>query len=133
WSPLGWGRLTGKVSRHQSAPAGSRLDTVAHWGLPVNEEKLYNVVDLLQEIAGETGRSIPQIALAWLLTRPTVATVILGARNESQLQDNLGAVGWSLSDDQLQRLDKASAVTPPYPYYAYWSDRSYRRLNPPPV
>lgn len=131
WSPLGWGRLTGKIRRGQAAPAGSRLEKVAHWGLPVDEAVLFDVVDVLDEIAAETGKTIPQVALAWLLTRPTVATVILGARNEQQLVDNLGAVGWSLSEAQIAKLDEASAVTAPYPYYAYRSDRSYRRLNPP--
>lgn len=133
WSPLGWGRLTGKIKRNQALPEGTRLDKVGHWGLPVDEELLFKVVDVLEELANETGKTIPQVALAWILTRPSVSTVILGARNEAQLRDNLGAVGWSLSDDQLQRLNDASAVTPPYPYYAYGADRSYRRLNPPPV
>ena len=133
WSPLGWGRLTGKIRRGQPAPAGSRLDKVAHWGLPVDEDVLFDVVDVLDAVAAETGRSIPQVALAWLLTRPSVTSVILGARNEAQLRDNLGAVGWSLAPEQIARLDAASEVTPPYPYYAYGSDRSYRRLNPPPV
>lgn len=133
WSPLGWGRLTGKIRRNQSVPEGSRLEKVAHWGLPVNEEVLFNVVDVLDEIANETGKTIPQVALAWILTRPSVSTVILGARNEEQLRDNLGAIGWQLSEAQLDRLNGVSKVTPPYPYYAYSSDRSYRRLNPPPV
>lgn len=129
WSPLGWGRLTGKIRRGQPAPEGSRLDKVAHWGLPVNEERLYKVVDALDIVAEETGKTLPQIALAWLLTRPTVSSLIIGARNESQLRDNLGAVGWSLTGDQRQRLDEASAVTPPYPYYAYHSDRAYQSLR----
>lgn len=133
WSPLGWGRLTGKIKRDQAAPEGSRLEKVAHWGLPVDEALMYNVIDVLEEVAGETGKSIPQVALAWILARPSVSTVILGARNEAQLKDNLGAVGWTLSGEQLQRLDAVSKVTPPYPYYAYGSDRSYMRLNPPPV
>ena len=133
WSPLGWGRLTGKIKRDKAAPEGSRLEKVAHWGLPVNEELLYNVVDMLEEIASETGKSIPQIALAWILTRPSVSSVILGARNEEQSRDNLGAAEVSLSTEQLKRLNDVSAVTPPYPYYAYGSDRSYMRLNPPPV
>lgn len=131
WSPLGWGRLAGKIKRGQPAPEGSRLDKVAHWGLPVDEELMYNVIDVLEEVAGEVDKSIPQVALAWLLSRPTVASVIMGARNEAQLKDNLGAVGWSLSQEQLQRLNAVSKVTPPYPYYAYGSDRSYMRLNPP--
>ena len=131
WSPLGWGRLTGKVSRDKPAPAGSRLDKVAHWGLPVNDEVLYRVVDVLSDIATETGNSIAQVALAWLLTRPTVSSVILGARNEAQLLDNLGARSCKLTSTQCRALDEASAVPVPYPYYAYHNDRSYRRLNPP--
>ena len=133
WSPLGWGRLTGKIRRNQPPPPGSRLEKVGHWGLPVDDEVMFRVIDILEEVAGETGKTIPQVALAWILSRPTVSSVILGARNEQQLQDNLGAVGWSLSAEQIERLDKASAVTRPYPYYAYGSDRSYMQLNPPPV
>jgi aryl-alcohol dehydrogenase-like predicted oxidoreductase len=131
WSPLGWGRLTGKIRRGQPAPAGSRLHDVAQWGLPVDEERLYRVVDVLDELAAETGRTVPQIALNWLLARPTVASVIIGARNEAQLRDNLGAVGWSLAPEQIRRLDEASAVTPAYPYLSYQIDKAFRRLNPP--
>ncbi|WP_327149476.1 aldo/keto reductase [Nocardia sp. NBC_01329] len=131
WSPLGWGRLTGKIRRGQPLPAGSRLHRTAEAGPPVDQEHLYNVVDILDEIAAETGRSVPQIALNWLLTRPTVGTVIVGARNEEQLRQNLGAIGWELSTDQLARLDKASAVTPPYPYYPYYRLPDFARLNPP--
>lgn len=130
WSPLGWGRLTGKVRRGQPVPEGTRLQQVAKWGLPVDEERLFGVVDALDAVAAETGKTLPQIALAWLLTRPTVSSVIIGARNEAQLRDNLGAVGWSLTPEQIQCLDDASAVTPPYPYYAYSSDRSYMSLIP---
>lgn len=133
WSPLGWGRLTGKVRRDSPAPEGTRLDKVAHWGLPVDEALLFRVVDVLDEVAAESDSSVPQVALAWLLTRPSVSTVILGARNEAQLLDNLGAVECVLSDDQLRGLDEASAVTRPWPYYAYSNDRSYRKLNPPVV
>ncbi len=131
WSPLGWGRLTGKVRRGQPFPEGSRLHEVAKWGLPVDEERLYRVVDVLDALAVEIGRTIPQIALNWLLTRPTVASVIIGARNEAQLRDNLGAVGWSLTPEQVRRLDDASAVMPAYPYFSYQIDKAFRRLNPP--
>ncbi|MBL1075639.1 aldo/keto reductase [Nocardia sp. 2] len=133
WSPLGWGRLTGKIRRGQPLPEGSRLHKTAEAGPPVDDELLYDVVDVLDEIAAETGRTVPQIALNWLLTRPTVATVIVGARNEEQLTQNLGALGWSLTADQLARLDKASAVTPPYPYYPYYRLPDFARLNPPAV
>ena len=131
WSPLGWGRLTGKIRRGQPPPALSRLHDTAQFGPPVDEARLFAVVDALDVVAAETGRSVPQVAIAWLLTRPTVSSVIIGARNETQLRDNLGAVGWSLSVDQLQRLDAASEVMPPYPYYPYRTQEGFARLNPP--
>ena len=132
WSPLGWGRLTGKIRRGQPLPDGSRLHDTAGFAPPVEEERLYRVVDALDAIAAETGKSIPQVALNWLLQRPTVSTVLVGARNEAQLRDNLGAVGWSLSAEQIAKLDEASRVTPPYPYYPYWNGMFAER-NPPPV
>lgn len=131
WSPLGWGRLTGKIRRGQPLPAGSRLHRTAEAGPPVSDEHLYNVVDVLDELAAETGRSVPQLALNWLLTRPTVSTVIIGARNEEQLRHNLGSTGWRLDADQLARLDAASATTPPYPYYPYYRLPDFTRVNPP--
>ncbi len=133
WSPLGWGRLTGKIRRGQPLPPGSRLHKTAQAGPPVDDELLYTVVDVLDEIAAETGRTVPQIALNWLLSRPTVATVIVGARDEDQLRQNLGAVGWQLDAEQIARLDKASATTPPYPYYPYYRLPDFARLNPPAV
>ncbi|MDB5686341.1 MAG: aldo/keto reductase [Rhizorhabdus sp.] len=133
WSPLGWGRLTGKVRRGQSLPADSRLHETAQWGPPVDDERLFRVVDALDSVAEETGRTIPQVALGWLLARPTVSSVIIGARTEAQLQDNLGAVGWSLTAEQIAQLDAASRSTLAYPYYAYRSQDGFARLNPPPV
>jgi aryl-alcohol dehydrogenase-like predicted oxidoreductase len=133
WSPLGWGRLTGKVRRGQPLPPDSRLNETANLSPPVDEERLYRVVDALDAVAAETGKSLPQIAINWLLTRPTVASVIIGARNEKQLRDNLGAVGWSLSPEHLRLLDEASAVMPPYPYYSYRIEKGFRKINPPPV
>lgn len=133
WSPLGWGRLTGKIRRGQPLPAGSRLHRTAEAGPPVDDDKLYDVVDILDELAAETGRTVPQIALNWLLRRPTVSTVIVGARNEEQLRQNLGAIGWELDADQVARLDKASAATPPYPYYPYYRLPDFARLNAPAV
>ena len=132
WSPLGWGRLTGRIRRGQPWPEGSRLHDTAGFAPPVDEERLYRVVDALEAVAGETGRTIPQVALNWLLQRPTVSTVLVGARNEEQLRQNLGAVGWNLDGDQVARLDQASRVTPPYPYYPYWNGQFAER-NPPPV
>ncbi|VTU27975.1 L-glyceraldehyde 3-phosphate reductase [Variovorax sp. PBL-H6] len=127
WSPLGWGRLTGRIRRGQPLPAGSRLHDTAGFAPPVEEERLYRVVDAMDQVAEETGRSLPQIALNWLLQRPTVASVLIGARDEEQLRQNLGALGWQLSPEQVARLDAASAVTPPYPYYPYWNGQFAER------
>jgi aryl-alcohol dehydrogenase-like predicted oxidoreductase len=132
WSPLGWGRLTGKIRRGAPLPKASRLHETAQFAPPVDDERLYRVVDALLEIAEETGKSVPQIAINWLLGRPTVATVLIGAPNEQQLRDNLGAVGWALTEQQTAKLDAASAVTPPYPYYPYWNGQFAER-NPAPV
>jgi aryl-alcohol dehydrogenase-like predicted oxidoreductase len=129
WSPLGWGRLTGKIRRGTGLPAQSRLHKTAEFGPPVPDEQLFRVMDAIDAVAKETGKSVPQIALNWLLQRPTVANVIIGARDEAQLRDNLGAVGWSLSPAQMKQLDEASTVTRPYPY---WHQASFER-NPPAV
>ncbi|MEI2301355.1 aldo/keto reductase [Ensifer sp. MJa1] len=131
WSPLGWGRLTGKIRRGQPWPEGSRLHDTATFGPPVDDEKLYDVVDVLDQLAEETGKTVPQIAINWLLQRPTVSSVIIGARNEAQLRQNLGAVGWSLSPEQIARLDEASRTTPAYPYFPYYRQEGFARINPP--
>jgi aryl-alcohol dehydrogenase-like predicted oxidoreductase len=132
WSPLGWGRLTGKIRRGQPLPEASRLQSklVTDLGPPVSFEHVYNVVDAIDAIAKETGKSVPQIAINWLLQRPRVATVIIGARNEEQLRQNLGSIGWNLSAEQIARLDAASDVTPAYPY---WHQRGFKERNPLPV
>ncbi|HWB18017.1 MAG TPA: aldo/keto reductase [Vicinamibacterales bacterium] len=117
WSPLGWGRLTGKLRRGQPKPEVSRLPRTMSEAPPVDDEHLFRVVDAIDAVAKETGKTVPQIAINWLLQRPTVSTVIVGARDERQLKDNLGAVGWSLTPAQIARLDEASAVTPAYPYW----------------
>jgi len=132
WSPLGWGRLTGRIRRGQPIPSDSRLrsQVVVDFGPPVQDEALYKVVDALDVIAAETGKTIPQVALNWLLRRPSVATLIVGARNEEQLQQNLGAVGWSLTPAQVASLDAASAITTAYPY---WHQKGFTERNPPPV
>ncbi|WP_328299838.1 aldo/keto reductase [Streptomyces sp. NBC_00435] len=133
WSPLGWGRLTGRIGRGRPLPAGSRLHDTADYGPPVEDEHLYRVVDALDEIARETGRAVPQIALRWLLQRPTVSSVIIGARNEEQLRQNLGAVGWTLTPEQMAKLDAASHRPAPYPYFPYERQEAFARLNPPAV
>ncbi|WP_026221502.1 aldo/keto reductase [Ancylobacter sp. FA202] len=131
WSPLGWGRLTGKIRRDVPIPDGSRLHETAAFAPPVEDAHLYRVVDALEAIAGETGKTVPQIAINWLLQRPTVASVIIGARNEEQLRQNLGAVGWSLTPAQMAALDAASDVLPPYPHTPYRQQEGFARLNPP--
>jgi aryl-alcohol dehydrogenase-like predicted oxidoreductase len=130
WSPLGWGRLTGKIRRGKPLPAQSRLHKTGDMGPQVADEYLYKVVDALDAVAAETGKSVPQVALNWLLQRPSISTVIFGARNEEQLRQNLGAVGWNLSVEQVAKLDAASEVTPVYPY---WHQRQFAERNPPPV
>ncbi len=130
WSPLGWGRLTGKLRRGAGVPAVSRLHKTAAAGPHVDEEHLFKVVDALDTVAAETGKTVAQIALNWLLQRPTVASLILGARNEEQLRQNLGAVGWKLSAEQIAALDKASETAPIYPY---WHQRQFPERNPRPV
>ena len=131
WSPLGWGRLTGKIRRDAPIPAGSRLHDTAVFAPPVEDEHLYRVVDALEAVAAETGKTVPQIALNWLLQRPTVSSVIIGARNEEQLRQNLGAVGWNLTPEQVAVLDAASDVLPAYPHTPYRQQAGFARLNPP--
>jgi aryl-alcohol dehydrogenase-like predicted oxidoreductase len=130
WSPLGWGRLTGKIRRGHPLPETSRLHKTADYGPPIDDEFLYTIVDAIDEVAQETGKSVPQIALNWLLQRPTVASVIIGARNEEQLKQNLGSAGWNLSPEQVAKLDAASAMTPIYPY---WHQRQFTERNPVPI
>jgi aryl-alcohol dehydrogenase-like predicted oxidoreductase len=132
WSPLGWGRLTGRIRRNRPQAPTRRLQETAQFAPPVDPERLYRVVDALDGVAAETGKSIPQIALNWLLQRPTVSCVLIGARTEEQLRENLGAVGWNLSAEHMRRLDAASYVMPPYPYFPYWNG-PFAERNPPPV
>ncbi len=130
WSPLGWGRLTGKIRSGTGLPKESRLHVTADNGPPVPEELLFRVMDAIDEVAKETGKSVPQIAINWLLQRPTVANVIVGARNEEQLKQNLGGIGWNLTQAQIAKLDSASATTKTYPY---WHQVEFTERNPLPV
>jgi aryl-alcohol dehydrogenase-like predicted oxidoreductase len=127
WSPLGWGRLTGKIRRGQPLPEVSRLHKTAGMGPQVEDEYLYQVVDVLDAVAKETGKTVTQVALNWLLQRPTVASVIVGARSEEQLKENLGAVGWDLTSEQVKRLDEVSGRARPYPY---WHQAQFTERNP---
>jgi aryl-alcohol dehydrogenase-like predicted oxidoreductase len=131
WSPLAGGRLTGKLARNRPAPAGSRFAALGGLGPDVPLDLFYGIVDVLEAIAGELGRSVSQVALNWVMSRPSVSTLIIGARNEAQLRDNLGAAEFSLSAEQIARLDAASAVPPIYPYWHQW--RVFGDRNPPPV
>jgi aryl-alcohol dehydrogenase-like predicted oxidoreductase len=131
WSPLSAGRLGGKYRRNQPLPKDSR---VAQGGSPVpemvvKEEIFYNTIDALYEVAEETGKTVAQVALNWLLQRPTVSSIIIGARNEEQLKQNLDAVGWNLTTDQVKKLDAASEVPTIYPY---WHQQQNLKLNPTP-
>ena len=123
WSPLAAGRLSGKINRHNPQPAvESRYNQGGGQGPDVSDEFLFNIVDVLQEIANETGKTIPQVSLNWVLQKPTISSLVLGARNEKQLRENLGAVGWNLTPEQVKRLDQVSDVTPVYPY---WHQRNF--------
>lgn len=130
WSPLGWGRLTGKIRRGQPLPEGRIKQGGAEGGPRIDDEYLYNVVDVLDEVANETGKTVSQVSLNWLLQRPTVASIVLGARNEAQLKENLGAIGWNLTPQQIERLDKVSEQHPAYPY---WHQRDFQERIPTPV
>jgi aryl-alcohol dehydrogenase-like predicted oxidoreductase len=133
WSPLGWGRLTGKFRRGQPMPRENRLNSPSQAGRgpQVSDDYLYKVVDALDAVSREVGKTIAQVALNWLLERPSIASVIVGARNEEQLKQNLGAVGWKLTAEQVKKLDTASAVMPAYPC---WHQRStFPERNPAPV
>jgi aryl-alcohol dehydrogenase-like predicted oxidoreductase len=129
WSPLGWGRLTGKIRRGGPPPETSRLNekVAVDVGPQVDDEYLFRVVDALEQIARETDKTVPQIALNWLLQRPTVSTIIIGARTTDQLRQNLGAVHWNLSAEQVRKLDEASITPWPYPY---WHQRGFIERNP---
>jgi aryl-alcohol dehydrogenase-like predicted oxidoreductase len=133
WSPLSGGWLSGAIRRGSPPAPGSRVDRVGAYGPPVSEQVLFAVMDVADQIAAETGKSVPQVAINWVLARPTVASVVLGADDFDQLEHNLGAVGWALTDDQVARLDAASTTAPPYPEYMYHRDPGFSDLAPPPV
>jgi aryl-alcohol dehydrogenase-like predicted oxidoreductase len=130
WSPLAGGYLTGKLRRNKKLPKDSRQHQLKGIEPPISEELLYDVVDVMADIAQETGKSITQIALNWLFQRPTVSSVIVGARNEEQLKQNLAATKWKLKAKHIARLDEASKIAPAYPY---WHQRGFVERNPLPV
>jgi aryl-alcohol dehydrogenase-like predicted oxidoreductase len=124
WSPLAGGALSGKIRRNTPPPQNSRLGQISF--VPYDNETLFNVVDVLDVIAKERGKTIPQVALNWLLRKSTVANIVVGARNEEQLRQNLGAVGWNLSTEEVARLDRAGEQKAPYPY---WHQRGFPQLT----
>jgi aryl-alcohol dehydrogenase-like predicted oxidoreductase len=126
WSPLGWGKLTGKIRRGQPAKPGTRAHDIAGTGPHFEEERLFRIVEALDVVAQQTGKSIPQIALNWLLGKKTISSVIIGARDEAQLIENIGATGWSLTAGQNALLEAASDVPPAYPV---WHQRGFPMLN----
>ena len=126
WSPLGWGKLTGKIRRGQPAKPGTRAHDIAGTGPHFEEERLFKIVEALDVVAQQTGKSIPQIALNWLLGKKTISSVIIGARDEAQLIENIAATGWSLSAEQNALLEAASDVSPAYPV---WHQRGFPMLN----
>ena len=127
WSPLAGAKLSGKVGRHKEAPTGSRASTDASWEVP--EERLFAVTDALETVSNEVGHSIPRVALAWLLSRPTISSIVIGARNVAQLRDNLAATEVELTPEHIATLDAASAVRPAYPY---WHQRRTSLVRNPP-
>ena len=130
WSPLGWGRLTGKIRRGQPAREGRIASGGEVGGPPVDDERLFAVVDVLDAIAQERDKTVAQVALNWLLGRPSIANIVIGARDEAQLMQNLGAVGWTLTADEVERLDAVSQETPIYPY---WHQKGFDERNPKPT
>ncbi|MEP5376754.1 MAG: aldo/keto reductase, partial [Hyphomicrobiales bacterium] len=131
WSPLGWGRLTGKLKRGEDLPKVSRLHETADMGPPVNESILFGVLDTLHALSEETGRSVPQVAINWLLAQPTVSNVIIGARTEKQLNDNLQAADWVLTQEQIERLNRVSERDAAYPASQYRRQEGFARLFAP--
>ncbi|MES0361135.1 MAG: aldo/keto reductase [Anaerolineales bacterium] len=130
WRPLSGGRLSGKFRRDQPPPTNSRITQGGDEGPPIPEEWFYNLVDVLDVVAAQSQKTVAQVALNWVLQRPTISTVIFGARNEAQLKENLGAVGWNLPPEQVAKLDAASERDPIYPY---WHQRDFSERNPTPV
>ncbi len=131
WSPLAGGQLSGKIRRGQPAAPGTRHAQLGSMGPAIPEEQFFAIIDALDAIAAETGRTVAQVALNWVLQRPTISTIVIGARNEEQLRGNLAAVEFKLTPDQMARLDAASERPPCYPYWH--QRRTSMDRNPPPV
>jgi aryl-alcohol dehydrogenase-like predicted oxidoreductase len=129
WSPLQFGLLSGKFRRGGDKPAVSRLNALDAPGV-IDQERLFNIVDVMTGIATRRGVSVAQVALNWVAAKPSVATVIIGARTEEQLRDNLAAASWSLAAEEVAALDQVSAVPLPYPY---WHQQKFAGERNPPL
>ena len=129
WSPLAGGLLSGKYRRGQDPPEGARH--ASEWSEPpvYDEDRLYDTIDVLVEIADGHGVSPAQVALAWLMARPGISTVIVGARTDEQLADNLAAAELTLSDEEHARLEKVSRPPLPYPFW-HQAASAAERLGP---
>lgn len=117
WSPLAGGFLSGKYTRSGSSDNDARRQKFDF--PPVDKEKAYNIIDVMQEIAKRKNATVAQVALSWLLHQPFVTSVILGAKNEKQLKDNLGAVDVKLDAEELKKLDEVSRLSPEYPGWMF--------------
>ncbi len=117
WSPLGWGRLTGKIKRNGMIGEGRIKSGGGEGGPTIPDDYLYNVIDCLEEIAGETRKTVPQLAINWLLHNKTVSNIVIGARNEKQLIENIGATGWRLSQEHIEKLNAVSNIPLIYPHW----------------
>jgi aryl-alcohol dehydrogenase-like predicted oxidoreductase len=121
WSPLAFGFLSGKYRRGGARPEGARLAQMDVVELR-DEQRVYTILDALEEIARARGVSVPQVALNWVMRRPAVSCVLVGARTEQQLRDNLAAATWQLSEEEMKRLNEVSAIPFAYPQ---WHQRRF--------
>jgi len=136
WSPLRGGWLSGKIKRGmETAPSGTRIavaeeqQRMENWNA-YNTERTWKVLDALHEVAEQRNVSCAQVALNWLLRRPAVVAPIIGARNTTQIMDNLATVNWQLSDHEYTMLTEASALAGPYPYDFIGNYGRIRKENP---
>jgi aryl-alcohol dehydrogenase-like predicted oxidoreductase len=129
WSPLAGGLLSGKFEPDLPGPEGARRTTYNF--PPVDDARLRKVLPVLKQVSVETGHSVARLALAWQLTRPFVSSVLIGAKTQDQLRDNLTAVDVTLSPEQLELLDSASALPREYPAWMVERQNSQKRGVPP--
>ena len=117
WSPLGWGRLTGKIRKNGSIGEGRAKSGGLVGAPPVDDELLYQVLAVAEEIALQTGKTVSQVAINWLLHNNTVSNIIIGARTEEQLVENISSLDWELTPAELDQLNTVSYQSPIYPHW----------------